>query len=125
MGLPFDHAVSAFIEDVHERGLSDDILLVCCGEFGRTPRINGSGGRDHWGGLAPLLVSGGGLKMGQVIGQSNRTAAEPQTEPIRNTRLIATVLNTVLDIGQVRLVRGLPADVLAAATAAEPIPGLG
>lgn len=124
MGLPFDHAVSAFIEDVHERGLSDDILLVCCGEFGRTPQINGTGGRDHWGGLAPLLLSGGGLKMGQVIGQSNRTAAEPQTEPIRNASLIATVLNTVMDIGQVRLVRGMPADVLTAATAAEPIPGL-
>ncbi|MBL8851772.1 MAG: DUF1501 domain-containing protein, partial [Planctomycetaceae bacterium] len=55
MGPPFDHAVSAFLEDVQQRGLSDDILLVCCGEFGRTPRINGTGGRDHWGGLAPLL----------------------------------------------------------------------
>lgn len=124
MGLPFDHAVSAFIEDVHQRGLADDILLVCCGEFGRTPRINGSGGRDHWGGLAPLLLSGGGLKMGQVIGQSDRLAAEPQTDPIRIPRLLATVLGTMLDIGQVRLVRGMPGDVIAAATAAEPIPGL-
>jgi hypothetical protein len=62
--------------------------------------------------------------MGQVIGQSNRMAAEPQTEPIRNPSLIATVLNTVMDIGQVRLVRGLPADIVTAATAADPIPGL-
>lgn len=125
MGTPFDHAVSAFIEDVHERGLSDDILLVCCGEMGRTPRLNRTGGRDHWGGLAPLLLSGGGLKMGQVVGQSNRTVSEPLTEPLRIPNLIATVLETVMDVGQVRLVRGMPNDVIAAATNAAPIPGLG
>lgn len=124
MGLPFDHAVSAFIEDVAERGLSDDILLVCCGEMGRTPRINQNGGRDHWGGLAPLLLSGGGLRMGQVIGQSTRDAGEPLTEPIGIPNLIATVLNTLMDIGQVRLIPGLPGDILTAATAADPIPGL-
>lgn len=124
MGLPFDHAVSAFIEDVAERGLSDDILLVCCGEFGRTPRINAAGGRDHWGGLAPLLVSGGGLRMGQVVGQSNRTAAEPQTAPVRIPNLVATVMHSLMDVGQVRLVRGMPADVLNAATAAPVIEGL-
>ena len=49
--------------------------------MGRTPRINKSGGRDHWGNLAPLLLSGGGLKMGQVIGQSSRNGGEPATEP--------------------------------------------
>jgi len=70
VGLPFDHAVSAFIEDVEARGLSDRILLVACGEMGRTPRVNKNGGRDHWGNLGPLLFHGGGLKMGQVIGQS-------------------------------------------------------
>src|SRR5207244_4627937 len=72
MGMPFDHAVSAFLEDVEARGLSDKILLVCCGEMGRTPRINKKGGRDHWGNLAPLLLAGGGLNMGQVIGRSSR-----------------------------------------------------
>ncbi|HLQ46157.1 MAG TPA: DUF1501 domain-containing protein, partial [Planctomycetaceae bacterium] len=60
-GVPFDHAVSAFLEDLEARGLSEKILLVCCGEMGRTPRINNRGGRDHWGNLAPLLLSGGGL----------------------------------------------------------------
>src|SRR6266404_4886646 len=84
MGVPFDYAVSAFIEDVHQRGLSDKILLVCCGEMSRTPKLNKNGGRDHWGNLAPLLLSGGGLNMGQVIGQSSRTASEPASEPIRN-----------------------------------------
>ena len=61
MGAPFDHAVSAFLEDVEARGLSDEILLVASGEMGRTPRINKNGGRDHWGNLAPLLLAGGGL----------------------------------------------------------------
>ena len=74
-------AVSAFLEDLEARGLSDKILLVCCGEMGRTPRINKNGGRDHWGNLGPLLLAGGGLKMGQVIGQSTaRPAGRP---PIR------------------------------------------
>lgn len=124
MGLPFDHAISAFIEDVADRGLSDDILLVCCGEMGRTPKINGNGGRDHWGGLAPLLLSGGGLKMGQVIGQSTRDVSEPLSEPVTIPNLVATVLHTLMDIGQVRLVPGLPADIMKAATDADPIPGL-
>ena len=74
VGAPFDHAISAFIQDVHERGLQEKILLVCCGEMGRTPKINAKGGRDHWGRLAPLMLSGGGLNMGQVIGQSTRDA---------------------------------------------------
>lgn len=124
MGLPFDHAVSAFIEDVHQRGLDEKILLVCCGEMGRTPKINARGGRDHWGGLAPLLLSGGGLRMGQVIGQSTRDASQPLTEPIRIPNLVSTILHTLMDVGQVRLIPGLPADVIKAATNATPIPGL-
>ncbi len=68
MGLPLDHAVSAFLEDVEARGLSERILLVACGEMGRTPKINKNGGRDHWGNLAPLLVAGGGLRIGRVVG---------------------------------------------------------
>jgi Protein of unknown function (DUF1501) len=124
MGLPFDYAVSAFIEDVHARGLSDDILLVCCGEMGRTPKINKRGGRDHWGGLSPLLISGGGLKMGQVIGQSTRDASQPLSEPITIAHLVATILHTLLDIGEVRLLPGMSQDVVRSATSAEVIPGL-
>ena len=56
--------------------------------MGRTPRINKNGGRDHWGNLGPLLLAGGGLKMGQVIGQSNRDGGEPQSEPVRIQNLI-------------------------------------
>ncbi len=123
-GQPFDHAVSAFIEDCEARGLSDKILLVCCGEMGRTPRLNKQGGRDHWGGSSPLLLSGGGLNMGQVIGQSTRDAGEPATEPFGNENLLATVMHTLLDIGQVRLMTGLPQDLLRALTTPEPISGL-
>ena len=65
-----DQALSAFIEDLYQRGMDDRIMLVACGEMGRTPRINDRGGRNHWGGMAPLLITGGGSKMGQVVGQS-------------------------------------------------------
>lgn len=121
MGTPLDHALSAFIEDCEARGLADDILLVATGEMGRTPRLNGSGGRDHWGGLAPLLLYGGGTKPGQVIGHSTSDAGEPRSEPFGNENLLATVMHTLLDIGQVRLLTGLPQDLLQALTTPKPI----
>jgi len=124
MGLPFDHAIAAFIEDVEARGLRDKILLVCCGEMGRTPKINARGGRDHWGGLAPLLLYGGGLNMGQVIGQSTRDAGQPLSEPVTIPNLVATVLHTLMDVGRVRLLPGIPDEIIRAATAADVIPGL-
>jgi uncharacterized protein (DUF1501 family) len=124
VGAPFDHAVSAFIEDVEARGLSDKILLVCCGEMGRTPAINKDGGRDHWGNLAPLLLYGGGLKMGQVIGQSSRDGGEPASQPLTPKDLIATIMHSLLDIGKVRLMPGIPPRVLEAMTKGEPIHGL-
>ncbi len=124
MGLPFDHAVSAFLEDVHQRGLSDKILLVCCGEMGRTPRLNNRGGRDHWGSLAPLLVAGGGLKMGQVIGESTRDGSTPQTEPITIKHLVSTILNTLVDGSQLRLTPDVPREIIRATTDWQPIPGL-
>ncbi len=71
LGPQVDHAVSAFVQDLHQRGLEDDILLVISGEFGRTPRVNGGAGRDHWAPLSTLALAGGGLRMGQVVGESN------------------------------------------------------
>ena len=70
------------------------------------------------------LVSGGGLKMGQVIGNSTRDAGEPQSEPFGNENLLATIMHTLLDIGQVRLMTGLPQDLLRAITTPQPISGL-
>jgi hypothetical protein len=121
---PFDHAIAAFLDDVEERGLSEKILLVCCGEMGRTPRINKNGGRDHWGDLAPLMIAGGGLKMGQVIGSSNKDASEPSSTPISQRDLIATIMHTLLDTGKVRTQSGIPRDVLNAVTGGNPIEAL-
>lgn len=123
MGPPLDHALSAFLEDVAARGLSRKILLVCCGEMGRTPRINKNGGRDHWGNLAPLLLAGGGLRMGQVIGQSSRNAGEPASEPVTIQHLIGTLFHQLVDGGKVRVIRGMPRELLTMTDYA-PIPGL-
>ena len=124
MGVPFDHAVSAFMEDVRDRGLSDDILLVCSGEMGRTPKMNNRGGRDHWGNLSPLMLSGGGLNMGQVIGQSTRHASEPQTTPIERKDLVSSIMHTLFDVGELRITRGVPSEIVQVATAGNPISGL-
>ncbi len=118
-----DHAVAAFLEDVKERGLEDRILLVVTGEMGRTPRRNRDGGRDHYADLTTLALAGGGLKMGQVIGQSDRTAAQPTTQRFTPKHLMATILHTLLDPGQVRLVAGL-GRVANVVSDGEPIAGL-
>jgi hypothetical protein len=95
LGPRVDHAVSAFVQDVHQRGLANDILLVITGEFGRTPRINGSAGRDHWAPLSTLALSGGGLRMGQVIGESTAKAEVPKSRPISPQDLMATVFHVL------------------------------
>ncbi len=124
MGVPFDHAISAFMEDVRDRGLSDDILLVCTGEMGRTPKMNNRGGRDHWGNLSPLMLTGGGLNMGQVIGQSTRNASEPLTEPIERKDLVTSIMHTLFDVGELRVTRGVPNEIVQVASAGKMIPGL-
>jgi hypothetical protein len=99
LGPQLDHAVAAFIQDCHDRGLDQDILLVITGEFGRTPRINGGAGRDHWAPLSTLAFAGGGLRMGQVVGESNSKAEVPRTTPITPQDLMATLFH-VLGIPQ-------------------------
>ena len=121
MGNQVDHAVSAFIEDVHQRGLSEKILLVVTGEMGRTPRINKNGGRDHYGNLTSLLVSGGGLKMGRVIGESDRQAAEPATRPYTPKHLMSTIMHTLFDIGELRVADSVPKPVADVITGGSPI----
>ncbi len=106
-----DKAVSAFIQDIAERGLSDKVLLVITGEFGRTPRINKNGGRDHWGNLCTLAFSGGGLKMGQVVGRSDRTGSRPASQPISSGQVLSTIMHSLFDLGQLRIQADLPKDL--------------
>jgi hypothetical protein len=112
VGRSFDHAVAAFVEDLEARGLEDKIMLVTTGEMGRTPRINKRGGRDHWSKLAPLLLYGGGIRGGQVIGQSTRDGGEPATDNLTPKHLISTIMHTVFDIGELRITRGVPPQVV-------------
>ncbi len=93
--VPLDHAVAAFLEDTTNRGVDQDILLVITGEFGRTPRINSGAGRDHWAPLSTLALAGGGLKMGQVVGESTAKAETPKTTPITPQDLMATVFHVL------------------------------
>ena len=111
VGRSFDHAVAALVDDLERRGLSDDILLVCCGEMGRTPRINARGGRDHWSKLAPLLLAGAGFHDGRVIGRSTRDGGEPDSKNFTPAHLISTILRTVFDAGQLRLDPSVPVEV--------------
>jgi len=121
MGRQVDHAVSAFVEDVIERGLDHKILLVVTGEMGRTPRLNNDGGRDHYGELTPLLLFGGGLKMGQVVGQSDQHAARAQTEAYRPQHLLATIMQTLFDVGRLRLEQNVPREIVRLTDQAKPI----
>ena len=91
-------------------------MLIVTGEMGRTPRINRNGGRDHWANLTPLLIAGGGLRMGQVVGQSDRTAGSPATERYTPRHLLGTVMETLFNTGEVRLQSDLPREVVSAAT---------
>ena len=104
LGAQVDHAVAAFLDDLQARGMSDDVLLVITGEMGRTPiKKNADAGTDHHGSLTPLLLAGGGLKMGQAIGQSDRTGSRPASEPYGPENLLATVLHTLFDAGELRI----------------------
>jgi uncharacterized protein (DUF1501 family) len=89
-----DPALSALIEDIYDRGLDKKIMVVACGEFGRTPRLNtnnGCLGRDHWPGAMTALVSGGGLRMGQIVGATNSKAEYPTERPMSPQHLLATI----------------------------------
>jgi len=91
----FDRAVAALVSDIHDRGLQDRILVMCMGEFGRTPRINGGAGRDHWPGAMSVLFAGGGLKMGQVVGTTDAKAEYPATRPQSPGCVLSTMYHTL------------------------------
>jgi hypothetical protein len=86
-----DQSLSALLEDLHQRGTLDQTLVVMMGEFGRTPRINGNAGRDHWGSCQTALLAGGGIKGGRVHGASDRIAAYPATDAVDPVDVHATI----------------------------------
>lgn len=86
-----DTAYTALIEDLSDRGLLDDTLVVWCAEFGRTPKLNGAGGRDHWGPVFSVALAGGGVKGGAVYGASDRLAAYPKDGRVTPQDLHATI----------------------------------
>ncbi len=90
-GPMFDTAISALIEDLHQRGLDRDVLVVAMGEFGRTPRINPNRGRDHYPGVNSVLLSGGQYQMGQVIGSTDRNGVAVSHAPYRPQNVVAMV----------------------------------
>jgi hypothetical protein len=91
----YDMAVAALIRDLHERGLSDRVAVVVWGEFGRTPRVNKTGGRDHWPAAGYALLAGGGLKMGQYVGETDSHAAHPKSTPYGPQNLLATLYHVL------------------------------
>lgn len=93
----YDMAVAALISDLHERGLDKDVAVVVWGEFGRTPRVNKTGGRDHWPAAGCALVAAGGMRMGQYIGETDLRAERPRTRAYTPQNLLATLYH-FLDI---------------------------
>jgi uncharacterized protein (DUF1501 family) len=87
----FDRAYSALLDDLAQRGLLDNTLVVATGEFGRTPQINPRGGRDHWPGVWTALFAGGGVIGGQVIGSSDAMGAAPKDRPITPAEVAASI----------------------------------
>jgi hypothetical protein len=91
----FDMGVASLVEDLYDRGLQDDVLVMAVGEFGRTPKINKDAGRDHWPGAMSVLYAGGGLKMGQMIGTTNALAEYPTTKPYTPGCVLSTMYHAL------------------------------
>lgn len=90
-----DIGLSAMVEDLHARGLADDVSVVVWGEFGRTPKINGNAGRDHWPNANMCLLAGGGMQTGQVIGSTNRLGEVPEDRPVHYREVFATLYHNM------------------------------
>jgi hypothetical protein len=86
-----DQGLAALVSDLHERGLDRDVSVVVWGEFGRTPKINDNAGRDHWPRVTFAMLAGGGMRTGQVIGETNRFAEEPVSRPVHFQEVVTTL----------------------------------
>lgn len=94
-GGKLDQALSALIEDLDQRGMLDDVAVIAWGEFGRTPKINKEGGRDHWAPVSCAWLAGGGIRGGQVIGATNRLGEHATDRPVHVQEVIATLYHTL------------------------------
>jgi Protein of unknown function (DUF1501) len=91
----FDQALSALIEDLDQRGMLQDTTVIAWGEFGRTPKINKDGGRDHWPNVSCAVLAGGGMKSGQAIGKTDRLGGEATERPVHFQEIIATLYHNL------------------------------
>ncbi len=91
----FDQGISALVEDIHARGLDRDVTVVVWGEFGRSPKINKAAGRDHWARVNSALLFGGGMKVGQVIGSTDKLGGSAASRPIHYLDVLATVYHNL------------------------------
>ena len=91
VGPMFDNGFSSLLEDLQERGLLENTMVVATGEFGRTTRINPAGGRDHWPGCWSMIMAGGGIQGGRVVGESDKIGAYPKNRPITPAEVAATI----------------------------------
>ena len=96
-----DRGIANLIQDLHDRGMADDVVTVVWGEFGRTPKINTSdAGRDHWSPVMSAMVAGGGLKMGQAVGASSARGEYPKDRPYKVPHLLSTIYGALgIDAG--------------------------
>ena len=124
LGRAVDRAVSAFLADLQQRGLLDQVLLLITGDFGRTPLVNDRGGRDHWPRLCTLAFAGGGICSGQIIGRSAIKNDIPASDPLTTGHMMATVMHALFDIGLLRVAREVPRELLNRLEGHAPIPGL-
>jgi hypothetical protein len=112
VGPMYDMAYSSLLEDLHDRGLLQDTMVVSTGEFGRTPKVNPAGGRDHWPQCWTMMMAGGGVKGGQIVGSSDEIGAAPRDNPVSPMQIAATIYHGL----------GIPLDLELPGVGGRPIP---
>lgn len=90
-----DRAIANLVQDLHDKGMGDDVVLFVAGEFGRTPKVNMNAGRDHWSPVMSAMVAGGGLKMGQAVGASTARGERPKDNPVTVPQLLSTIYRAI------------------------------
>jgi uncharacterized protein (DUF1501 family) len=122
---PLDRALAALIRDLNARGLLDETIIICAGEFGRTPRVNGSAGRDHWARSMAVLLAGGGIPGGTVFGATDERGMAPCRDACSPDDLAATVFRRLgFDPRhEVRSASGRPIPIFREGRCLEPLAG--